>query len=80
MALIELSAVLTGKSQTQALGGKKMSLGATLVGTSGSGVGRLPQPQPQQPPKVESAWQQGLMNGDDSGQDSPSQSGRLRPG
>ena len=51
MALIELSAVLSGKSETRALGGKRMSLGATLVGTSGSGLGR-PQPKPE-PPKTE---------------------------
>lgn len=50
MAVIELSAVLSGKSETQALGGKRMSLGAKLEGRAGSGLGK---PPPPQQPKTE---------------------------
>ena len=54
MAVIELSAKLSGASETKALGGKQISLGATLVGSSGSGAGRRPQPVAQ--PKAEPDW------------------------
>jgi len=55
MAIIELSATLKGASETSALGGKKISLGATLVGQSGSGLGRPPQPVAQ-PKPAEPDW------------------------
>lgn len=53
MAVIELSAVLSGKSETKALGGKQITLGATLYGRSAGSGGGAPErpklPQPVQP-------------------------------
>lgn len=51
MAVIELSAVLVGRSETKALGGKRISMGATLYGRSAGSGGGAPE-RPQQP-KVE---------------------------